>query len=47
MTFVLNHMSYFLLTHLLLDTIIASAPARIINVSSDFHALSAVNLDNL
>lgn len=47
MTFALNHMSHFLLTNLLLDTIIASAPARIINVSSNFHALSAVDLDNL
>ncbi len=47
MTFALNHLSYFLLTHLLLDTIIASAPARIINVASDAHAGSTINFDDL
>jgi len=37
MTFALNHMAYYLLTTLLLDTLKASAPARIINVSSHSH----------
>jgi NAD(P)-dependent dehydrogenase (short-subunit alcohol dehydrogenase family) len=46
-TFALNHLAYFLLTNLLLDTIIASAPARIINVASDAHQGRAINFDDL
>ena len=37
MTFALNHMGYFLLTNLLLDLLLQSVPARIINVSSSSH----------
>ena len=47
MTFALNHLAPFLLTDLLLDTIKASAPARIINVSSDAHASGKIEFDNL
>jgi NAD(P)-dependent dehydrogenase (short-subunit alcohol dehydrogenase family) len=37
LTFATNHMSYFVLTLGLWDRLIASAPARIINTSSDAH----------
>jgi NAD(P)-dependent dehydrogenase (short-subunit alcohol dehydrogenase family) len=47
MTFALNHLAYFLLTHLLLDWLTASAPARIINVSSDAHQGHSINFDDL
>ena len=47
MTFALNHLAYFLLTNLLLDTLKASAPARIINVSSGAHSGGKIDFDNL
>ncbi len=47
MTFALNHLAYFLLTNLLLDTLIASAPARIINVTSAKHGNVAMNFGDL
>lgn len=42
-TFALNHLSYFLLTHLLLEPLKAAAPSRIANVSS--HAHKGMKLD--
>lgn len=47
MTFALNHLNYFLLTHLLMDSLKASQAARIINVSSDAHRQAVLDFDNL
>jgi NAD(P)-dependent dehydrogenase (short-subunit alcohol dehydrogenase family) len=47
MNFALNHLNYFLLTHLLLDVIKSSAPARIVNVSSDAHRGTKINFDDI
>jgi len=46
MTFALNHLSYFLLTELLRDLLVESAPARIVNVSSVAHSNSRINFDD-
>ena len=46
-TLAVNYLAPFLLTELLLDTLKASAPARIVNVSSAQHANASIEFDNL
>jgi len=46
-TFAVNHLAGFLLTDLLLDRLKASAPARIVTVSSGAHANGRMNFDDL
>lgn len=47
MTFALNHLSYFLLTHLLMEALRSASAARIINVSSNAHQSARLNFDDL
>lgn len=47
MTLALNHLNYFLLTNLLQDLLLASAPARIVNVASEAQQGARLNLDRL
>ena len=46
-TFAVNHLAPFLLTNLLLDRLRASAPARIVNVSSGAHSSGRIDFDDL
>jgi len=46
-TFALDHLAYFLLTDLLKEVLVASAPARIINVASDAHLGGRLRFDDL
>jgi retinol dehydrogenase-14 len=46
-TFALNHLAPFLLTHLLLHRLTASAPARVVTVSSGAHATGRIDFDDL
>jgi NAD(P)-dependent dehydrogenase (short-subunit alcohol dehydrogenase family) len=45
--FAVNHLSYFMLTMLLLDRVRQSAPARIVNVASGAHRQGTINFDDL
>jgi NAD(P)-dependent dehydrogenase (short-subunit alcohol dehydrogenase family) len=46
-TFQVNHLSHFLLTHLLLDQIKAAGKGRIINLSSGAQAMGKIDFSNL
>ena len=46
-TFAVNHLGPFLLTSLLLDILKASAPSRIVNVTSDAHKGANIRFDDL
>ena len=46
-TFALNHLASFLLTNLLLDRLKASAPARVVTVSSHVQAEGHIDFDDL
>jgi retinol dehydrogenase-14 len=46
-TFALNHLAPFLLTSLLLDRLIASAPSRIVTVSSGVQSMGKIDFDDL
>ncbi len=47
LTFAVNHLAPFLLTYLLTDRLIASAPSRVINVSSEAHRQGRMRFDDL
>jgi NAD(P)-dependent dehydrogenase (short-subunit alcohol dehydrogenase family) len=46
-TFALNHLAPFLLTHLLADRLVDSAPARVVTVASDAQRLGRIDFDDL
>src|SRR5664280_824403 len=46
-TFALNHLAAFLLTNLLLDRLKASAPARVVTVSSNAQSLGKIEFEDL
>ena len=47
LTFAVNHLAYYLLTRLLLERIVASAPARIVNVASHAHHRGTLEFEDL
>lgn len=46
-TFALNHLAPFLLTSLLLERLVASAPARVVTVSSGAQSMGRIDFDDL
>ena len=46
-TFALNHLAPFLLTHLLLERLEQSTPARVVTVSSNVQAIGRIDFDDL
>lgn len=46
-TFAVNHLAYFLLTDLLRERLVASAPARVVNVASEAHRFGEIDFDDL
>jgi NAD(P)-dependent dehydrogenase (short-subunit alcohol dehydrogenase family) len=46
-TFAVNHLGYFLLTNLLLDRLVKSAPARVVTVASVGHRRGTLDFDDL
>jgi NAD(P)-dependent dehydrogenase (short-subunit alcohol dehydrogenase family) len=46
-TFAVNHLAGFLLTRLLEPTLVASAPARVVTVSSEAHRWGTIRFDDL
>jgi NAD(P)-dependent dehydrogenase (short-subunit alcohol dehydrogenase family) len=46
-TFAVNHLGYFLITNLLLDLLVKSAPARVVTVSSVGHRRGTLDFDDL
>jgi NAD(P)-dependent dehydrogenase (short-subunit alcohol dehydrogenase family) len=47
LTFATNHVAYFVLTHLLRERLVASAPARVVSTSSHAHKGAKLNFDDL
>jgi NAD(P)-dependent dehydrogenase (short-subunit alcohol dehydrogenase family) len=47
LTFATNHLSYFVLAHVLSERLITSAPSRIVNTSSHAHYRATLDFDDL
>jgi len=47
LTFATNHVAYFVLTHGLRERLIAAAPARVVNTSSDAHRGARLDFEDL